>query len=173
MRDGCCAESFRDVGDIGTEICPLFIVRINHHQLIEQTYGSKQDWYSSNYRQYEKEGNNHWSALWICSEDVVDLVQLSISQRLLILWQRDVGIGLDLEVKDVVTECLGRAEGGQEEGGAERLAREEKLDWEVFLCLGGCQLYVLVLRNDVPTKSTLPFPLSFTEKGKVVSNPVS
>lgn len=86
MRDRCCAESFGDVGDIGTEICPLFIVRVNNRQWIEQTYGSEQNWYSNNYRQYKEERNDHWSALWICSEDVVDFVQFSISQRLLVLW---------------------------------------------------------------------------------------
>lgn len=60
---------------------------------------------------------------------MVDLIQLSISQWLLVFRQRYVRVSLDIEVEDMVAKCLGRAEGGKEEGCAERLTRGEELDW--------------------------------------------
>jgi hypothetical protein len=54
---------------------------------------------------------------------MMNLAQLSVSQRLLVYRQRDIRIGLNVEVKDVVAEALGGAEGSEEEGCAEGLGR--------------------------------------------------
>lgn len=66
---------------------------------------------------------------------MVDLLALAVAERGLVDWWGCVGVGLDFQVEDVVAECLGGAEGGEEEGCAEGLAGFEELDWEVFLRL--------------------------------------
>lgn len=73
---------------------------------------------------------------------MVDVVQLPVSQRLLVFWQRDIRVGLNFEVENMVAECLGRAEGGKEEGGAKRLTGQEELNREIFLCLGTLLTFV-------------------------------
>jgi len=69
---------------------------------------------------------------------VVDLAQLSVSQWLLVLWQRDIGIKFELEIENMVAKSLGTSEGGEEKCGSEWLRGLEELDWEVLLRLGGC-----------------------------------
>ena len=71
---------------------------------------------------------------------MVDFLQLSISQWLLVLWKRSTRVEGDLEIEYMVTEWLGGAKGGEEEGRAEGLFRGEQLDWKVFLGLRYCQL---------------------------------
>jgi hypothetical protein len=46
----------------------------------------------------------------------------------------------DLEIEYMVTEWLGGAEGGEEEGRSEGLFRGKQLNWKVFLGLRRCQL---------------------------------
>ena len=65
----------------------------------------------------------------------MNLFQLSVSQRLLMLRLGDIGVVLHLEIEDVATVGFGAAERGEEEGGLEVLLAGEQLDWEVFLCL--------------------------------------
>lgn len=66
---------------------------------------------------------------------MIDLSELSVSKRFLVYRERNIGIDIQLEVKDMVGECLGSAERREEEGSSEGLGRFEELNWEVFLCL--------------------------------------
>jgi hypothetical protein len=65
----------------------------------------------------------------------MNLLQLPISQRLLVLRQRGIVIRFDFEVEDVIAVPLGRTEGGEEKCRSQWFARGEVLDWKIFLCL--------------------------------------
>ncbi len=69
---------------------------------------------------------------------MVDLAQLSVSQWLLVLWHRDIGVKFELEIENMVAESLRPSEGSEEKCGSEWLGGFEELDWEVLLRLGGC-----------------------------------
>lgn len=66
---------------------------------------------------------------------MVDLLELAVPQRLLVLRLRDVGVVLHLEVEDVAAVGFGGAERGEEEGCLEGLFGGEELYWQVFLGL--------------------------------------
>lgn len=66
---------------------------------------------------------------------MVDLMQLSVSQWLLIARGRGIGVQVDVKVEDVASEWLGGAKRGDEECCAERRFGGEELDGEVFLSL--------------------------------------
>jgi hypothetical protein len=103
------------------------------------TYSSEKNWHSSQNSKNKKQRNDLWAALRVCSEDVMNLLQLSISQRLLIFWKRRIRVRFNFKIEDMIAKCLGGAEGGKEEGGSEGLSGCQELDWEVFLCLCHCQ----------------------------------
>jgi hypothetical protein len=71
---------------------------------------------------------------------VVDLVQLSVPQRLLVFRLGDGGVVGHLDVKDVVRDGVGGAEGSDEEGCLEGFLGGEELDGEVLVGLCTDQL---------------------------------
>jgi hypothetical protein len=73
----------------------------------------------------------------------------------------------------MVAELLRGTERGEEEGCAERRLGGQELDREVFLSLFQILALNPQIRARKRTKSTLPLPFSFVEKGKVASSPVS
>jgi hypothetical protein len=86
------------------------------------TYSSEKGWDSSQNRKNEEQRDYLWAALRISSEDVVYFLQFSVSQWLLVLRQRRIGVRFHVEVEDMVAECLGGAEGSEEEGSSEGLS---------------------------------------------------
>lgn len=75
-----------------------------------RTYSSEKNRHSGQNCKNEEHRNDLGTALGICSEDVVDLLQLSISQRLLVFRQWRIGVRLDVQIEDMVAKCLGGAE---------------------------------------------------------------
>lgn len=78
-----------------------------------------------------------------------------------------------LKVEDVVCEGVGGAKRGEEEGCLERFLGRQELDGEILVGLGTNQLSSLEAIESARTKSTLAFPVSFTENGNDASSPVS
>lgn len=66
---------------------------------------------------------------------MMNLLQLPISQRLLIFRLRQIWIVLHINVKDMAAIRFGGAERGEEKGSLEVFLGGEELDWEVLLGL--------------------------------------
>ena len=64
---------------------------------------------------------------------MVDLLELSVSQWLLISWERCVGIGLNINIEDMALETLRRAKCSEDDGSLERLRSRLELNREVLL----------------------------------------
>lgn len=86
------------------------------------TYSSKKQWHSSQDGNQEYKAEYDWSSFGIGLEDVVDLLSLSVTKRLLIWRQTHCWIGFDSEVEHMVREGSRGAERSEKEGCAERLS---------------------------------------------------
>lgn len=66
---------------------------------------------------------------------MMDLLEFSVSQWLLISRRRGISIDLNIDIEDVALETLRRTKRGKEECSLEWLRGRKELDWEVLLCL--------------------------------------
>ena len=70
------------------------------------TYRSQKYRDCSQYSCNKEQRDNNRSAFWVCLEDMVDLLQLSIPQRLLVLWCWCARIKVQLHAEYVAAEWL-------------------------------------------------------------------
>lgn len=92
---------------VGSQISPLFDVRLCSTARLKWTYSSQKHGYGSKDSKNEESRNKFGRVLRICLEDMVDLLALSIAERLLVGRGRSVGVELYMEAKDVASEGLG------------------------------------------------------------------
>ncbi len=104
-------------------------------QFTGSTYANEKSRDSGHDGQCEDERDKDRRASRVGAEDVVDLRQLSVTQRLLVGRGCDAGVNRDLDIKNGRYKTLGRAEGSDDERCLEGLGRGEQLDGNVLLSL--------------------------------------
>ena len=147
------------------------------------TYANEKSRDSSHDGQCEDQRDNDRGTARVGAEDVVDLRQLSVTQRLLVGRDCDAGVDRDLYIKNGRYKTFGRAEGSDDEGCLEGLGRGEQLGGNVLLSLRtpGVSLLQVAIWAQVgggcasqgPTNETVPLPLSLTVRGNGASSPLS
>ena len=120
-------------------------------QFTGSTYANEKSRDSSHDGQCEDERDKDGGAARVSTEDVVDLRQLSVTQRLLVGRGCDAGVDRDLDIKDGRFKAFGRAEGSDDEGCLEGLRRGEQLDGNVLLSLrtSGVRLLQVAIQAQV------------------------
>ena len=100
-----------------------------------RTYGKKEDGNGGKDGGGEEYGYYLRRRLWVVPEDVVDFLELAVSEGLVRRGNRIGGILLELEVEDVRVVAGSRAKRSDEELRLERLRCGHELDRDVFLGL--------------------------------------
>lgn len=128
--------------DVAAEDDPLFVVSLVrifgiqvNKGVNEQTYGNEETRNCGQDGEHEYQRHDLGGALGVGPEDMVDLLELAVPERLLVGGRRGDRIAGYLDVEDFLLEAFGGAEGGDHEGGFEGVVQDGELDGEIALLL--------------------------------------
>jgi len=95
-----------------------------------ETYTDEHGGDCGEHGKHEEERDDFGRALGVRAEDVVNLLELSVAQGLLVLGgSLRRGVELNLHIEDGSVEALGGSEGGEHERSGEGLRGAQVLDW--------------------------------------------